>query len=176
LGTNDAKTFNWFDLQANSTDSYVLDYLNFIQAARALASKPKIYLMTLVPLYSPFPYDMNSTVINDFISNNSTGLVTQMAALAGVDGVIDIHAAFSAALNASCTCDGCHPTDVGYTFIGQYMAPIIQAAAKERFGSVPESPRLSWSSEQLEEYFLTEEYQDLSKEVNKHATKGSIKF
>ena len=42
LGTNDAKQFNWFGIQDNTSDSYVLDYLRMIKTLKALPTKPKV--------------------------------------------------------------------------------------------------------------------------------------
>ena len=43
LGTNDAKEFNWFGLQDNTPDSYVIDYLSMIKTLKGLPSKPKVF-------------------------------------------------------------------------------------------------------------------------------------
>jgi lysophospholipase L1-like esterase len=52
LGTNDAKYYNWFDLQNNSTDSYELDYFTMINALLAANTRtPEIILMSPPPLY-----------------------------------------------------------------------------------------------------------------------------
>ncbi len=142
LGTNDAKEFNWFGVQNNQPDSWVLDYFYMIKTLASLPSAPKvifsffasltqqIFVLTLVPLYTPFPYDMNATVINSIISDVPNGLVAQIASIAGVE-IIDVHAAFTG-YGANVTCDGCHPTDQGYTLIAQTLAPFIRKAALAR--------------------------------------------
>lgn len=127
MGTNDAKSFNWFGVQDNRPDSYVLDYLTMIKALAALPSRPVIFAMTTVPLYEPYPFAMNATVINEFLSANPQGLIPQVASLANVH-LIDIHAAFQG-YSASITCDGCHPTDEGFEVIAKAMAPYIEKAS-----------------------------------------------
>ena len=110
LGTNDAKAFNWFGVQ-KAGDSYEQDYVNMIRTVQALPSKPKVLIMTLVPLYEPYPYDMDPKVVNDVISAMPSGVVARVAAATGVP-VIDIHSVFVAAgFDKSITCDGCHPVD-----------------------------------------------------------------
>lgn len=84
--------------------------------------------MTLVPLYSPYPYDMNATVINSLLSRVPSGIISQLSTLADV-GLIDIYGSFvKAGFGPSVTCDGCHPTDTGYQQIAETMAPILQQA------------------------------------------------
>jgi lysophospholipase L1-like esterase len=115
LGTNDAKYYNWFDLQNNSTDSYVLDYLDLILQLKSLKTpSPRVILLTPPPLYAPFPYGMNATVINAFLPV----LVKRIARVAAVE-VIDVHAKYLKAAKPSWTCDGCHPNAIGYNFIAK---------------------------------------------------------
>lgn len=109
LGTNDAKWYNWFDLQNNSTDSFVLDYLDLVLQLKALKTpSPRVILLTSPPLYAPYPYGMNATVINSFLPS----LVKRIAGVAKVE-VIDLHELYLKAAKPSWTCDGCHPGELG---------------------------------------------------------------
>ena len=121
-------------MQRTANDSFVRDYIDMIRTLRALPSKPRVFAMTLVPLYEPYPYDMNPYVCNELISAVPGGAVDQAARATGAD-VIDIHQVFVAGgYDASITCDGCHPRDAGYTLIAAAMAPLMRKAAHERVG------------------------------------------
>lgn len=87
----------------SASAEYPLDYTSMVAAFKALAPPPKVYLMIPPPLYSPYPYSMNSTVIN----GTFPVLIPKIAAAAGADGVINIYSAMQAA--GDLTCDGCHP-------------------------------------------------------------------
>eukprot|EP01031_Cornospumella_fuschlensis_P038072 gene38072-46257_t len=128
LGTNDAKNFNWMGIQDNFPDSYVVDYLRMIRAMRTLPSRPEVFIMTLVPMFPDHPSAMNDTIINTILAPQK-GLIQQIAQLAEVK-VIDQFAAWQG-LDASYTCDGCHPVDKGYQVIAQTMyEPILEAGKK----------------------------------------------
>lgn len=125
LGTNDAKTFNYNNASINGAaqTQYPLDYTSMVAAFKALTPPPKVYLMIPPPLYSPYPYSMNSTVIN----GTFPVLIPKIAAAAGADGVINIYSAMQAA--GDLTCDGCHPVDAGYQVIAQTMFDFLTAHA-----------------------------------------------
>jgi sialate O-acetylesterase len=117
LGTNDAKYYNWFTLQNNSTDSYVLDYLQLILKLKSLRNPPpRVVLLTPPPLYPPYPYGMNGTVINSFLPV----LVKRIASVVSVE-VIDVHLQYSRIAKPSWTCDGCHPDAPGYNAIAKII-------------------------------------------------------
>lgn len=52
LGTNDSKFYNWFGVQNNLGDSYVLDYLELVKRLRSLSSDPLIIPMIPIPGFS----------------------------------------------------------------------------------------------------------------------------
>ena len=111
LGTNDAKEGNWFGVQDNKTvhDSFVSDYKDMIALFAALPSKPKIFLAVPPPLYPPFPYNMNATVINTIFPKLIRQLTTETVA---ESTVIDVYSAFRSlgTTGQTCiSCDGCHP-------------------------------------------------------------------
>ena len=68
------------------------------------------------PLYAPFPYAMNKTIINEIFPV----LVRDIARVMDVD-IIDI---FSA-LHTDMTCDGCHPTHDANLIIAEEIAAAI---------------------------------------------------
>ena len=62
LGTNDSKIINWSD--ESRSQIYFNDYVDMINILRQLPSQPKIYAMIPPELFSPYPYNMQSDVIN----------------------------------------------------------------------------------------------------------------
>lgn len=105
LGTNDAKTFNWEGIQQNLGDYFTLDYVDMVNILRKLQPVPKIYLIVPPPLYKPYPYQMNQTIINNIYPN----LIRDIARVVDAE-VIDVFSSFS---DSTQTCDGCHPTAEG---------------------------------------------------------------
>lgn len=52
LGTNDAKFYNWFDVQGSfSPDFFALDYLELAKSLKKANPKTTIYFMVPIPLY-----------------------------------------------------------------------------------------------------------------------------
>lgn len=123
---------------------------------------PTIFIMTPVPLYEPYPFEMNSTVINTFLGSVPDGLIAQLAPLANVQ-LIDIHAAFKS-YDASITCDGCHPTDQGYEVIAKTMEPFIRNAAGQK---------ISHSKSSIT--FASELYKEQAQYVNRYLSEKDIK-
>lgn len=119
LGTNDAKYYNWEGAQQNWGDYYTLDYVNLIHQLRALKTHPKIYVLVPPPIYSPYPYDMNATIINQIYPS----LQRDLASVVGAE-IIDV---YSALLDTGVdnTCDGCHPNEAGNNIIAQTIADSI---------------------------------------------------
>ncbi len=156
--------FNWFGIQDNSADSYLLDYISMIHRLRQLSPAPKIVVLTLVPLYPPFPYDMNSTVINDMLSG-AGGLLFQLAALEA-DAIIDVHAAFvEAGFGANITCDGCHPVDKGYEF----LASVLATGIHDLVGDDTPLPPL----DSVRKQYHTQAFREMVSSVNQHARRPS---
>jgi acyl-CoA thioesterase-1 len=117
LGTNDAKYFNWEGIQQSYGDYYSLDYVDMINKLRALPTNPKIYVLVPPPLYEPYPFDMNQTIINTIypVLVRDIGDVTDTE-------VIDIYSAFT---SPSLVCDGCHPTPEGSQLIASTIYNVI---------------------------------------------------
>ncbi len=131
LGTNDAKTFNWEGQQQNIGDYYALDYVDMISQLRTLSPQPEIFVMIPPPLYSPYPFEMNATIINTIYPT----LIRDLASVMRVE-VIDIFSQFKAVNQASpdtvLTCDGCHPTTDGVYLI----ADTVKAAITQGYMSI----------------------------------------
>ena len=64
-----------------------------IAALKALPTHPKIYIITPPPLYPPYPYEMNVTVINQEFGV----LLPAIAAQTGITGTIDVFNALGGA-------------------------------------------------------------------------------
>ncbi len=107
LGTNDSKIINWGD--ASRSEVYFNDYVDMINILSQLPSQPKIYAMIPPELFSPYPYNMQSDVINKTLPV----LIRQIASLENVE-VIDNWSLFG---GVDMTIDGCHPNDAGHNLI-----------------------------------------------------------
>lgn len=129
LGTNDAKTFNWEGIQQNTGDFYALDYVDMINIIRSLDPIPDIYLMVPPPLYDPYPFSMNKTIINEIYST----LVRDISKVTNTK-LIDIYSAFRDAEmedpDVLLTCDGCHPNDTGNMIIAKTIMSAIAAPSE----------------------------------------------
>eukprot|EP00047_Mylnosiga_fluctuans_P013151 m.29766 g.29766 ORF g.29766 m.29766 type:complete len:232 (-) comp4695_c0_seq1:74-769(-) len=133
LGTNDAKTFNWFPCTGpNGTDcswvggdNYTADYVEMINILKALPSRPRIFIMSPPPLYPPFPFSMNKTVINYVIPSVILPAIAKQSAAEPL--VIDLFDALGGAglTQPGITCDGCHPVDKGYEEMAQAMFKVL---------------------------------------------------
>ena len=123
--------FNWIGVQQRG-DSYFDDYVRMIEAVQALPSQPTVVVLTLVPLFPPFPFQMMPDVINAEISAVPGGLVHRIAQKTGAV-LFDLHRIFAAGgYDKSITCDGCHPTDAGYALIASALAPFVAELAANR--------------------------------------------
>ena len=123
LGTNDAKAFNWESVQQSEGDYFTLDYVDMIQQLKKTSKRqPKIYLMIPPPLYQPYPFEMNATIINSIFPT----LIPDLASVTKSE-VIDIYTAIKSwdASEAEKSCDGCHPTDEGQVIIAKTIAAAI---------------------------------------------------
>lgn len=125
LGTNDAKAFNWEGVQQNVGDYFALDYVDMInQLKNANNVDPEIYVLVPPPLYEPYPFEMNRTVINSIYPS----LMRNVAEVTGAK-VIDIFSAFVAwdVDSSAKTCDGCHPTEDGAYLIADTIAAALKS-------------------------------------------------
>ena len=140
LGTNDAKNgpgaYNWFP--CNSTDGwhdcawvdgddYRIDYLEMIATLKAQPARPRVFVMQPTPLYAQMVFgQMNQTVTNFVLPRL---LPTIVAASDAEPAIIDTFNALGGAnlTKPGITCDGCHPTQAGYTL----MANAIYAVLKD---------------------------------------------
>jgi acyl-CoA thioesterase-1 len=129
LGTNDGKYFNWEGVQQDLGDYYALDYVDMINQLRTLEPQPEIFVMIPPPLYEPYPFKMNKTVINDIYPT----LIRDIASVMRVQ-VIDIHSRFLEYNQlqplTNLTCDGCHPTVEGVVIIADAVRDAILSSYK----------------------------------------------
>jgi acyl-CoA thioesterase I len=142
LGTNDAKYYNWEGVQQNTGDYFALDYViscvhfdfflifvkvDMVKSFRQLDPVPEVYLLVPPPLYEPYPYDMNATIINSIYST----LIRNIGDVVGAE-VVDVFTAFktSGLTAAELSCDGCHPTADGNKVIATAIATKIRHKAE----------------------------------------------
>lgn len=122
LGTNDAKYFNWEGIQQNLGDYYSLDYVDMIKQLRSLTPQPEIYVLVPPPLYEPYPFDMNATIINEIypIVMKDISTVTETNLISIYDAFREAEKTYTEPL----TCDGCHPN----AYANQIIADTIYSA------------------------------------------------
>lgn len=128
LGTNDAKYFNWEGVQQNLGDYYTLDYVDMIKQLRLLSPQPEIYVLVPPPLYEPYPFDMNATIINEIYP-----IVIKDISTVTETNLINMYDAFREAEKtaaAPLTCDGCHPTADANQIIADTIYKAITATRK----------------------------------------------
>jgi len=124
LGTNDAKAFNW---NKNADHNFASDYVSMVKTLRQLQPVPQIFIMTSPPLYEPFPFSMNPTVINNTYSTLIRDIVDDTDT-----HLIDIFSAMIKNSKKKLTCDGCHPNADGNQIIAEAMYPVIRKAAVQK--------------------------------------------
>jgi lysophospholipase L1-like esterase len=128
LGTNDAKAFNWEGVQQNVGDYYALDYVDMVTRMRAANPRLVVLLAVPPPLFEPYPFEMNKTVINEIFPILIRDLATVLSA-----PLVDVFSSISLAnaTTAELTCDGCHPTDYANKIIAQTFADAIIAVGNQ---------------------------------------------
>ncbi len=126
LKQNPSLSFNWEGQQQNLGDYYALDYVDMIMQLRTLDPVPEIFVMVPPPLYDPYPWEMNRTIINDIFPK----LIRDIASVMRVE-VIDVHSRFIAynelRPEIPLVCDGCHPTTQGVVIIADTVRDAILA-------------------------------------------------
>ena len=133
LGTNDAKYYNWEGIQQSNGDYYTLDYVDMINELRAVV-KPttKFFIMVPPPVFEPYPFDMNGTVINSIFPSLIPKIASALNHQRGNKNdnrinIIDLHTPLS---GSDLTCDRCHPTHEANVIIAETMAAAITQATK----------------------------------------------
>ena len=109
LGTNDAKWFNWNDIQQNIGDFYALDYVDMIHQLRRQTSVKDLFVMIPPPAMLPLQFSINQTIVNEILPT----LVRNIAQVNDVK-VIDL---FTPMSTGNYTCDAIHPTHEGNVII-----------------------------------------------------------
>jgi len=89
-----------------------------IRILKALPSSPKVYVMVPPPLWEPYPYNMQSDVINTIYPV----LIRVIGTWQDVE-VIDNWTPLSYVDNSL---DGCHPNDAGHKIIAANVAGAIK--------------------------------------------------
>lgn len=100
LGTNDANITTGREFN-RVRDTTILDYVDKIRSLRWFQPIPKISIPVPPPLYDPYAFDMNRTIINTIVP-------TLIRDISGVmdTGLIDIYSAFN---SSELSCDGSLP-------------------------------------------------------------------
>lgn len=93
-----------------------------VKSFRSLQPVPVVYIVIPPPLYEPYPFDMNATIINTIYST----LMRDIGDVVQVE-VIDVFSAFQASgyQPEVLSCDGCHPTATGNTIIAKTIYTAI---------------------------------------------------
>ena len=144
LGTNDAKTYNWFPCDGADGvsscswiggDNFTADLLEMIATLKAQPAQPKVYVMRPTPIYVPFFSDMNATVTNVVLGDL---LPRAVAASAAERTIIDMFGAMGGHDMSlqNLTCDGVHPVEAGY----QLMANALYTALTNATPPPPPPP------------------------------------
>jgi lysophospholipase L1-like esterase len=136
LGTNDSKAANW----RGGNNTYEADYRALIAVYAALASKPKIYVLSPPPLFTTRS-TLNPMVVADAIP----AVLRRLVADTGV-GFIDVQAAFMPAPKTYFGAgdgidigDGTHPNRAGAELIAATVAKVLGGAPVDA-GAPPDAP------------------------------------
>jgi alpha-L-fucosidase 2 len=92
-----------------------------IHTLRSLKPVPEIYVLVPPPLYDPYPFEMNATIINTIYPS----LIRNIAEVTQTK-VIDVYSAFMNAPYQNLTCDGCHPKEYGNFLIANSIYNAIK--------------------------------------------------
>lgn len=137
LGTNDAKYYNWEGVQQDTGDYYVLDYIDMINQLRQ-QSKPDTHFFIMIPppVFQPYPFDMNGTIINNIFPTLIPNIATAVNRYQSSPEnnqfihVIDLHTPLVG--HSELTCDGCHPTHDANVIFADIIAENIQSVLQEK--------------------------------------------
>ena len=145
LGTNDAKTYQWFPCEGGArgtegcswlgADNYTADFLEMIATLKAQRAAPKVYVMRPTPIYVPFFSNMNATVTNVVLGDLLPRVVAASAAERGIVDMFGAMGGYNMSLQ-NLTCDGVHPVQAGY----QLMANTLYTALTNATPPPPPPP------------------------------------
>lgn len=113
FGTNDAKTFNWDLTQLQEGDFFVLDYIDLIKQLQQLNPNIQIFVAIPPPIYQPFLFQINDTVLNDILPH----VLRRMAQVMRLP-IIDIHTTIANQLQISYSSN---TTDNGHSINGDHI-------------------------------------------------------
>lgn len=112
LGTNDSKPYNW-----QYRDEYIPNYVEMIDAFRALPSQPEIWICKPVPAFY-VNFSISPTVIHDEI----LAMIEEIAALKDTP-VFDLYTALEP--HGDLFPDGIHPNAEGAGLMAEFIAPYL---------------------------------------------------
>jgi acyl-CoA thioesterase-1 len=127
LGTNDAKDYNWLDIQQNTGDFFALDYVEMVHTLRRLPKQPQVYVVTPPPLYER-RWGLNTTLVNHIFP-----VLLRNIAEVLKRPLIDVHSVLSrhGGNHSELTCDNIHPTLLGKRLIAKAIADAITGKIAE---------------------------------------------
>ena len=102
LGTNDSKSFNWYNPQNTDGAEFIRSYTDLVEAYQALPAMPKVILAL-----PPTAFSNLYQISNETIENSIIPAIEHVAELTG-SGIIDIHSATSSYKDDFA--DGIHPS------------------------------------------------------------------
>ncbi|ALI98234.1 GDSL-type esterase/lipase family protein [Rufibacter tibetensis] len=121
LGTNDSKPMNW-----KFKDEFVPDYIQFVASFKKLASKPKVYVCTPVPVFEE-KFSISKPVVNTEIVP-----AVKKVAKKTKSKTIDLYTPFLG--KPELTYDGIHPNDAGAALLANevYKSLKVKSAQTAR--------------------------------------------
>jgi len=127
FGAHDSKASNW---QEHGTD-FALDYTRLIEAFHALPSKPKVFIMTPLPIYHKKPYGMDPKVVNDVIRKQILNITRSNVLQAPIDAFSMFleHCPLSDSHCERMKWDGVHPNAQGDEDIAKLVFTALQHPA-----------------------------------------------
>ena len=122
--------------EGDAAQGFVHDYLELLDAFRAMPSQPNLFLVLPPPLYTDGIYTMNKTLINSVLPQLLKSVATTALDLEPIDvyGMYASHCDPSAQYWCDWTIDGCHPNDVGYGQLAGKVAESLHAACPSEEG------------------------------------------
>lgn len=96
--------------------------VDMVKTFRQLDPIPSVYIIIPPPLYEPYPFQMNQTIINTIYSS----LIRDIGSVVGAE-VVDVFSAISSSglSESELSCDGCHPTAEGNKIIASAIYDVI---------------------------------------------------
>lgn len=116
LGTNDSKAANWAD-----KDNFLSDLKEMIQGYQELPSHPEIYVCTSPRMSQDYEVMETQSGLNNAVINNEIVPLQKQAAEETGCHLLDVNAFSQKGFTADDFTDYCHPTDVGYQKLANFI-------------------------------------------------------